>query len=59
MNLIKKLFCKHDYTFEGSERKSYKLDDPSEPCYIIKHVTLDKYRCKKCGKRKIIYTYLL
>lgn len=56
MNLIKRLFCKHDYTFEGSERKSYKLDDPSEPCYIIKHVTFDKYRCKKCGKRKIIYT---
>lgn len=59
MNILKKVFkqllCNHDYIFEGRERKTYRYDDPSEPCYIINHVTCERYRCKKCGKRKTIY----
>ena len=52
MDFIHKIFCKHDSTLEGSEIKSYKRQDPSEPCYIVERIRYEKYRCKKCGKIK-------
>ncbi len=55
MSILKKLFCKHEYELQNTERRSYKVDDFSEPCYIVVNEICYKYKCKHCGKTKREY----
>lgn len=55
MSILKKLFCKHEYELQSTERTSRKVDDFSEPCYIVVNEICYTYKCKHCGKTKREY----
>lgn len=52
MNILKKLFCKHDYVFVRNTFVDEILMD--EECYAIKRIFYELYKCTKCGKEKKI-----
>lgn len=54
MNILKKLFCKHNYVFVRNSFVDEILMD--EECYAIKRIFYELYRCSKCGKQKKIIT---
>ena len=54
-NIKKRLSCKHHYELQSTERRTFKVDDFSEPCYIVVKETCYIYKCKLCGKTKKVY----
>ena len=51
-NLLKKLFCKHDYKYERSFIETYKETDFGGSGYNTWDGTYDIYKCIKYGKTK-------
>ena len=55
MNILKRLFCKHDYKYLRNGIKTYREADFSGDGYNtwVEHYT--EYICTKCGKKKKIF----
>lgn len=53
-NLIKRLFCKHEYKKASSEIVYDKVFDYE--CYITYKYRVDTFVCMKCGKKKKEWT---
>lgn len=52
MNIIKQLFCNHDYVYKGN----YFMDetDNDDEGWYIKKIHYALYKCSKCDKEKKI-----
>ncbi len=55
MNMIKKLFCKHDYLYRNSGMKTFHEADFSGDGYNTWTERYDVYICKKCGNTKKVW----
>ena len=56
MNIIKRLFCKHDYLYKNSGIETFhEADFSGDGCYNTWTERYDVYICKKCGKTKKVW----
>ena len=55
MNILKRLFCKHDYEYFRNGMKTYRESDFSGDGYNTWHEYYTEYICTKCGKKKRTY----
>ena len=52
-HFFEKLFCSHNYIFQGSIPCTYRKGHDSEPI----DCPIDFYTCEKCGKRLVLKSF--
>ena len=55
MNILKRLFCKHNYKYSHSGIIAHEEPDFSGDGYNIWQEYYTEYICTKCGKRKKVF----